>query len=104
MAEAEVGIRTTLKDRVQTVRGLRDVKGEVEGVGRAAQTSGRLAKTGALGFDAMRKAGHLAATAIKAGFAVALAAGYGLVRLLRTSFDEAREAQKVGAITNNVIK
>jgi hypothetical protein len=104
VAEAEAGIRTSLKDRVQTVRGLREVKSEVEGVGRSAHTSGRLAKSSSLGFDALRKSGKLAATAVAAGFGAALTAGYATVRLLRSSFDEAREAQKVGALTNAVIK
>lgn len=104
MAEGEVGLRATLKDRAQTARGLREVEQGVDRVGRSADTAGRRARTGSKGFDAMRRSGRLAATAIKVGFGVALAAGYGVVRLLRSSFAEAREAQKVGAITRATIK
>lgn len=104
MAEEEIGLRATLKDRRQTAAGLREIKGDVENVGQAAQRSGRLAAVGAKGFDGMRRSGRLAATAIKVGFGVALTAGYGLVKLLQGSFGEAREAQKVGATTAQIIK
>lgn len=104
MAEAEVGLRASLKDRAQTARGLRDIEQGVDRVGRSADTAGRRAKLGARGFDAMRSSGRLAANAIKVGFGVALAAGYGVVRLMRSSFEEAREAQKVGAITRATVK
>jgi hypothetical protein len=104
VAEAEVGLRASLKDRAQTARGLREIDQGVDRVGRSAETAGRRARVGARGFDAMRKSGRLAASGIRVGFAVALTAGYGVIRLLRSSFAEAREAQKVGAITRSTIK
>lgn len=104
MAESEVGLRATLKDRAQTAAGLRGIKSDVDQVGQSARTSGKLAAGSARGFDVMRKAGHAAATAIKAGFAIALTAGYGAYRFLKNSVSIARDSQKIQRLTAATIK
>lgn len=104
MAEEEVGLRTTLKDRVKTARGLDEIDRKVTGVGRSAETAGRRAAIGARGFNALHKAGRLAAVGARAAFIGALGAGYAMIRLVKSSFVEAREAQKVGALTRSTIK
>lgn len=104
MAEEEVGLRLSLKDRRETAAGLDDVERRVDDVGDAAARSGRQATIASRGFAAMGRAGRAAGALIKWGFAGALAAGYGATRLLRASFAEAREAQKIGATTRQIIK
>jgi hypothetical protein len=104
VADEEVGIRLSLKDRRQTVSGIKDVNTQLDATGRKAQTAGRLARGSSAGFAAMGKAGRVAGKLIRVGFVAALGAGYAAVRLLKSSFAEAREAQRIGAVTEARIK
>jgi hypothetical protein len=104
VAEEEVGIRLSLKERRETASGLKEISGDLGTVGRQAQTSGRLAGQSSKGFSAMRRTGRAAALGIKLGFAAALGAGYAAVKLLKSSFSEARESERVGKVTEARIK
>lgn len=83
---------------------LRDVRDELRGVGTQAAATGRIASGTSRSWNVMGRAAKAAAFGAKVAFGAALAGGYALVRLLKSSFAEAREAQKVGAITVQTIK
>ena len=107
-AESEVALRLALKNRHETVAGLDDVGDELNRVGDQADRAGRKARLGAVGMLSFGKAGKLAGRAAVYGIGAASAgivgAGIVLAKLSKDSIAEAREAQKVGAITRREIK
>ena len=107
-AESEVALRLALKNRHETVVGLDDVGDELNRVGDQADRAGRKARLGAVGMLSFGKAGRVAGRAAVYGVGAATAgvvgAGIVLAKLSKDSIGEAREAQKVGAITRREIK
>lgn len=57
MAEEEVGLRVTLKDRKQTAQGLTEVKGGLNEVGDAAEEAGRKADRASSAWSRVKSAG-----------------------------------------------
>ncbi|MBB3041026.1 hypothetical protein [Nocardioides soli] len=108
MAEEEVGIRLALKNRREVQHGINEVGDEFDRVGDEAQQAGRKARIGAAGMVAFGKSGRLAGRAVVYGFGAASAAvvgaGIALTKFSKDSIGEAREAQKVGAVTAQIIK
>lgn len=108
MAEEEVGLRLSLKNRRETVAGLDDVGDKLDRAGDEAVALGRKSRMGAAGVVALGRAGRVTGRAMVYGFGAASAAlvgtGIALTKLSKDSIAEAREAQKVGAITRQEIK
>lgn len=102
MNDDELVLRAAIRDELSgPLEGIRD---EVRGLGRDADDTGRRAASSSRGFNIMGKAAKLAAGVAVAAFGAALAGGYALLRLGKSAYDEAMEARKVGAVTDQVIK
>ncbi|MDI6911484.1 hypothetical protein [Nocardioides sp.] len=107
-AEEEVGLRLSLKNRHETVSGLDDVGDKLDRVGDEADRAGRKARYGAAGLLSFGRSGRIAGRAVVYGMGAAAAgvvgAGIALTKLSKDSIAEARESQKVGAVTRSEIK
>ena len=108
MPEQEVGFRLSLKNRREVQHGVNEVGDEFNRVGDQAERAGRKARIAAGGMLAFGRAGRVAGRAVVYGTGAAVAgvvgAGIALTKLSKDSIGEAREAQKVGAITRSEIK
>lgn len=83
MAEEEIGIRVTLRDRRTASQGLAEAKKDIEGLGDAAESASKKAEssTGRWGKlrSGMGKVGGLLGGMVKGGLLGAAAAGVGLI-------------------------
>jgi hypothetical protein len=108
VAEEEVGLRLSLKNRREVVAGIHNVGDEVDRAGDKAASANRQAGLASRGFAAFgragRTAGRIAAVGIAAATGALVAAGYAATKLVQSSLSEAREAQKVSAVTRAEIK
>lgn len=91
MADEEIGLRVSLKDRRETLAGLQSVERQVGDVGREAQLAGSRAATGARGFDRMGAAGRAMGRGLAIGAAALTGATYAAFRLAESSIDKASD-------------
>lgn len=91
MADEEIGLRLSLKDRRETLAGLESVERGVADVGREAQLAGRRADLGSRGFDRMGRAGRVMGRGLVVGAAALTGAGYVAFNFAQGAIDKASD-------------
>lgn len=108
MAEEEIGLRLALKNRREVVSGIDDVGDKLDRAGDEADRLNRKSRIAAGGMLSLSKSGRLAGRAMVYGIGGAatavVGAGIALTKFSKDAIGEAREAQKVGAVTRAEIK
>lgn len=98
MAEEDVGLRVSLRDRRETAAGLRDVDQGLDRVGRSAEASGRRAKFASRGFAALGKAAKVGFYGIAGGVTALAAASVGFVK---SAAEDQKSARKLAVSLKN---
>lgn len=99
MADEDLVVRARIDDELS--RPLEQIGDDLDRVGREAETAGGRAGRASRGWSTL---GRVAKGALLGITAAAAGAGYATVRLLTSSFAEAREAEKIGRTTAQIIK
>lgn len=99
MADEDLVVRARIDDELS--RPLEGIADDLDRVGREAETAGGRAGRASRGWSTL---GKVAKGALLGITAAAVGAGYAAVRLLSSSFAEAREAQKIGRTTAQIIR
>ena len=91
MADEEIGLRATLKDRRETLAGLEQIERGVGDVGREAEIAGRRAGSGARGFERAGRAGRVMVRGLAVGAAALTGASYVAFRFSQDAVSKASD-------------